>query len=261
MESAAFDLPRILRETFVERIEYRDELASTNDLALQLAGTGGGELPLLVLAGRQTGGRGRGANRWWASDGALTFSLLLDSRAADLPPHDWPRISLTTALAAAHTLRQLLPQREVRLKWPNDVYLQRHKVCGILVENAPRQPDRIVIGVGLNVNNSFAAAPPDLQGVGTSLIDAAGAPFDRTGVLIALLDQLATGLATIGAAAAGLADRWRELCLLEGRTVQVAQGARHVVGVCQGIDDEGALLLQTEGGIQRCLAGVVARIY
>ena len=82
-----FDGARICRETAVKRVELYDELPSTNDVALELAATRpAADFPLLVLAARQTGGRGRGDHRWWATAGALTFSLVLDTEAWQLVP-------------------------------------------------------------------------------------------------------------------------------------------------------------------------------
>ena len=75
------DINRILRETFVVEAEHREELGSTNDRALERAKQGATHLPLLVIADRQTAGRGRGGNRWWTGPGSLAFSLLLH------PPH------------------------------------------------------------------------------------------------------------------------------------------------------------------------------
>ena len=81
-----FDLPRLLAETFIQRIEFHEELPSTNDLALRLAVDETLATPLLVLADRQTAGRGRGVNRWWSNDGALTFTLVGDFVGAAVAP-------------------------------------------------------------------------------------------------------------------------------------------------------------------------------
>ena len=77
------DINRILRETFVVEVEHHDELGSTNDRAMQRAKQGASRLPLLVIADRQTAGRGRGGNRWWTGPGSLAFSLLLESAAVE----------------------------------------------------------------------------------------------------------------------------------------------------------------------------------
>ena len=260
-QSHEFDVAQICRETAVRRVELHDALPSTNDLALQLAATVPPEdLPLLVLAVRQTGGRGRGNHRWWAADGALTFSLLLDTQALRIEPRQWPRVSLATGIAVARALVSQLPDQNVRVKWPNDVYIRGRKVCGILTENAPRQPQRLVIGIGVNVNNTWREAPAELQAVGTSLADVAQRTLLPHEILLDLLGHLLQSLADVAGDSFPLSDTWRELCLLEGHTVTVQAGGNRMTGVCQGIDDEGALLLHTDTGIQRCVAGSVIEI-
>lgn len=264
-----FDAARICRETVVRQVRWYEELPSTSDLALQQAATAlADDLPLLVLASRQTGGRGRGPHRWWAAAGALTFSLVLDTAALELAPQRWPRVSLATGIAVAQTVRDQLsasnamPGRgQVQVKWPNDVFVGERKICGILAENVPQHPQRLVIGIGLNVNNSWRQAPEDLQGVGTSLCDLADQPFSAETILIDLLQRLQQTLLAVAADTFPLTETWRELCMLQGCTVTVESGNQLTSGVCQGIDDDGALLLQSEGGIQRCLAGSIARIH
>src|SRR5438309_3216915 len=86
--SLQFDLDRIRRQTFVRHVESHDVLASTNDRGIELAGEPNIPTPLLILAGEQTAGRGRGANRWWWGPGALTFSLVFDPRQ-DLAARGW----------------------------------------------------------------------------------------------------------------------------------------------------------------------------
>ena len=120
----SFDLPRILADTFVRRVEYRDELDSTSDLALRWAAEANSERPLLVLADRQLRGRGRGENRWWTGQGALTFSLVVDISLLRQQSPAWPRVSLATALAVCEAILERWPHHDVRIKWPNDVFLQ-----------------------------------------------------------------------------------------------------------------------------------------
>jgi BirA family biotin operon repressor/biotin-[acetyl-CoA-carboxylase] ligase len=256
---AAFDIEHIEAATFVKRVVYRHRLGSTNDLALQIVAAGEVEYPLLVLADQQVRGRGRGENQWWAGRGALTFTLLVD--AAARPKRTWPQISLSTGIAVCSALLDLLPEFSVQLKWPNDVFLQSRKVCGVLVETSPAQPEALIIGIGVNVNNSLAEANEALQSTATSLADVARREWDRTEVLIKILQHLESGLRQLETDQLQLSESWRRLCMLQGRTLCVESGTQRWVGVCQGIDDQGALLLQTDSGVQRCFAGVVAKIF
>lgn len=257
---AAFDIDRILAETMVRHVEYRPEIPSTNDLAISLASANANIFPSLTITDRQTGGRGRGSNRWWATDGALTFSLTLDTQALQLEPRDWPKMSLTTGLSVCEMLDGLVTDRRIHLKWPNDVYLEGRKVCGVLVETIAQRPRLIVIGIGINVNNSFAGAPQELLSSATSLIDITARSFELTEVLIRQLQHIERRIASVVANSEDLAEAWRARCMLEGRTLSIDLGTRRLTGVCHGIDDEGALIIQAEGGIERCFAGVVSQI-
>jgi BirA family biotin operon repressor/biotin-[acetyl-CoA-carboxylase] ligase len=255
LEASCFSLAQIAAESGIAALEFQPEVASTNDWALSLAGDEQRQWPLLVLTARQTGGRGRGANRWWSGAGALTFSLVVDAAAWRLPLERWPQIALASGLAVCDALQGLYPPGLFGLKWPNDVYLGGRKLCGILVE-APAQGGRVVIGVGINVNNTFAAAPAELQQTATSLCDAAAAEFDLSEALIAVLRQMLSRLAALGSGPALAAD-FSRYCLLTGRTVQVETGRQRWLGRCLGIDGDGALLVQTAAGLQRIVAGTV----
>ncbi|MFP6764014.1 MAG: hypothetical protein VB858_10355, partial [Planctomycetaceae bacterium] len=113
-----FDTGKLLQDTFSAGIVFRRECVSTNDLALKLAEQAE-HLPLLVVTDCQTGGRGRGRNTWWAGEGCLTFSLLLEPATFGINSRSWPLISLITAIAVADTLSEFSSAVPVGLKWPN----------------------------------------------------------------------------------------------------------------------------------------------
>lgn len=253
------DLERLRAVPFLAGLEYHEEIGSTNDQAGRLAAEPHLELPHLVLAARQTAGRGRGGNAWWSAEGALTFSLLLDAKALGIASQRLPTVSLRTGLGVLRGLELFLPRAAWHVKWPNDVYLEHRKVCGILAE-VPR-PDRLVVGIGINVNNSFAAAPPDVQGRAVAMCQLAGQPLPLVEVLAAVLGSLAETLLDDGSAsAANWLELWPQYCLLTGRKVEVEQGQRRYSGACEGIDADGALLLATPSGPQRLLSGVVVSV-
>ena len=120
-------------------------------------------------ARHQTAGRGRGKHTWWSAEGALTFSVLLEPSTLGIHTRSWPQLSLATAVAICDALAVELRQYEVasampRIKWPNDVLIDGRKVCGILIES-PAQPGVrrrcLVVGIGVNVNNSWKTAPAE----------------------------------------------------------------------------------------------------
>ena len=253
-------ISQIVAETFVKQVEFHAEIGSTNDRALDLAVADvSPQTPLLVWALQQTAGRGRGANRWWASEGALTFSLLLDSADLNLPQSRWPQVSLTAGLAVCAALQDLSPQADISLKWPNDVFFDGRKICGILVEIPPRQSGKLVIGIGINVNNSFDDAPPELLTKATALCDVSQRTWELSAVLIAIMQHLAEHLRRLSVSDPTLSARWDELCYLRGRTVQHQVGDRVTLGVCQGVDRDGALLLRTETDLVRVMGGVITQ--
>jgi BirA family transcriptional regulator, biotin operon repressor / biotin---[acetyl-CoA-carboxylase] ligase len=235
-------------------IEAHEVIASTNDRALELAADGHLALPFLVAAERQTAGRGRGANRWWSSPGSLAFSVVVESPTSEVDPARRPRIALVAGLAVCEAIETLLPGCEVRVKWPNDVYVAGRKVCGILVES---RPPRVVVGIGINVNNAAAEAPAELRGTVISLRDAGGRAFDRTDVLTGVLRRLCASLGEFERGEDDLLSRWAPRCFLTGRIVRIESGGRATDGRCRGIDEEGALMLDTEAGLSRHVAGAV----
>src|SRR5690606_33648753 len=133
-------------------------------------------------------GRGRGANRWWSADGALTFSLIID--AGPIPAERRPLVSLVAGGAVCEIVAAALPAADVRLKWPNDVYVAGRKAGGILVEVPHEAPDLLVIGIGLNVNVSLRDAPEDVQQRATALCDVTGEILSINEILVAALHRL-----------------------------------------------------------------------
>ena len=251
------DLDQILATTFVSRIEFRERLPSTNDLAVELAVAAEAALPLLVITNRQTAGRGRGENSWWAEAGSLAFSLVWRPAVDDVPQRLWPQVSLHVALGVGWAIEQLLGPQTAQLKWPNDVYLLDRKVCGILVELPASAPGTFIVGVGLNVNNCLSEAPAQLAHQAIALCQVADRPLQLAQVLAFVLEGIAEQLDTLATEPAALRSTWHERCLLTGRQVRLDLGTRQIYGLCQGIAADGALLVDTQAGTERCYGGVV----
>lgn len=202
---------------------------STNERARALAAAGAPH-GTLVTAGEQSAGRGRQGREWAAPAGsAVLMSVVLREFEETLP------------LAAAVAVCDAVPV-EAAIKWPNDVLAGDGKLAGILVEGRPRE-GWAVLGIGLNV----AAAPPGLPA--TSL-RALGADVEVEAVLEALLGALDRRLGEDGGA---VLAAWRERDALLGRQVRWREGA----GTAAGIDDSGALLVDTGAGRVTLDAGEV----
>ena len=166
----------------------------------------------LIVAESQTKGRGRGANRWWSSEGALTFSMILSTKSYEVTENRLPLVSLTVGLSICQIVRQMLPSAAVGLKWPNDVYVDERKLCGILIE-APFQ-DHLVVGVGLNVNNTFHQAPMDVRHLGIALVDISNMEYDRRDILKRLITQIETQLKRLSHDCVRLTSEWKKYDIL-----------------------------------------------
>ena len=246
-----------MASTFVRRAEWLDEIGSTNDRALQLAGDSSVETPCLIGATRQILGRGRGANRWWSGDGTLMFSTLFDMPQLGIAQCLWPQFSLVTGLTVAETLEVFLPQTTVGLKWPNDVWLAGRKVCGILIEQPDRAPGRLVAGLGWNVNTSLLAAPDDLRAIATSMRDVSGHAFRAEDILVCFLQRWEANLESLASGGFDLIANWNRFCVLRDHRARVSTGEAELTGDCRGIAADGALLVDDGEVTRRCYAGPV----
>lgn len=258
------DLERLESETFVAAIDFHESLGSTSDRAIELCRAAELTTPLLVLANEQTAGRGRGANRWWAASGAITFSLVIDAAEMGLRLDALPQVSLATGIALCEALSAREPQLDFRLKWPNDLfasgpYGQPRKLAGILLERPPGAAPRLVIGIGVNVNNSHAEAPEDIRQRATSLCDLSSRQHELCDVLIDILKHLESLLGLLATGTIDLPELWHPHCLLRGRDIEALSGNRTVTGRCHGIDAEGALLVNQAGTMQRLFSATIER--
>jgi len=206
---------------------------STNERAKALADAGALH-GTLVTADEQAAGRGRQGREWTAPPGSSVLMSLVLREFDELLP-------LTAAVAVC----QALPS-EAGLKWPNDVWIDRRKVAGILVEGRP-QEGWAVLGIGLNVTTK--EFPPELAETATSL-HLAGIDAGRDQVLAELLRSLSEWL---GAPPDAVLSAWRSRDALKGERVRWSGGE----GTADGIDDSGALLVQTSDGPVTLDAGEV----
>jgi BirA family transcriptional regulator, biotin operon repressor / biotin---[acetyl-CoA-carboxylase] ligase len=206
---------------------------STNERAKELA-VAGAPHGTLVTADEQTAGRGRQGREWTAPPrSAVLMSLVL--RELD------ERLPLTAAVAVCDALPV-----DAAIKWPNDVWIDGRKVAGILVEGRP-QEGWAVLGIGLNVGTE--RFPDDLADTATSL-RLAGLRRSPEEVLCDVLSSLDEWL---GAPPARVLEAWRSRDALKGEGVRWSDGE----GVAGGIDDSGALLVETADGRVSLDAGEV----
>lgn len=249
--------------TFVRTWIHRETVESTSDLAKELVLGGLDALPLVVTAGRQTRGRGRGEHVWWSDEGSLTLTVVIDPRTYGMRPDHEPRIALATAVAVVGAINPLISPYTAGIRWPNDVEVDGRKVGGLLPERIDVEGKlRIAVGVGLNVLTRTAQAPPQIRAMAVSLAELASSPLDRddlSKIRDDLLERFDSSLRQLSSDDATLAERWSELDTLRGERLRVALGPRIVAGTGRGIDAEGALLVDVDGEVIPFFGGQILR--
>jgi BirA family biotin operon repressor/biotin-[acetyl-CoA-carboxylase] ligase len=215
---------------------------STNERAKELADAGAPH-GTVVTADEQTAGRGRQGRSWVAPPGS---AILMSAVVREL--ESMPMLPLAAALAVADAAEASAPVR-CEIKWPNDVWIERRKLAGILVEGRPAA-GWAVVGIGLNVLTPRDAFPPELRETATSLAAASDTRPSVAQTLGTLLDALD---ARLEAEPADTLSAWRERDALRGERISWGEGE----GVAAGIDDAGSLLVDTDAGRVTLGAGEV----
>lgn len=238
------------------QLEVHDSLPSTNSYLMQNISTTAHAT--CVAANLQTSGRGRRGRSWHAGLGAgLTFSLLwrFQCGASSLSG-----LSLAVGVALMRSLHEL-GISSARLKWPNDVLIEREKLAGILIElqGDMEGPSTAVIGVGINLK-----LPDQLkQQIDQPVTDLAGAmndtvnPNQLLGVLLKHLTEVLVEFEQGGFT--GLRDEWSQHHAYHEQDVRMLMpDGRAIQGVVEGITEDGSLLVKTEAGLQRFMSGEIS---
>ncbi|MEW6188109.1 MAG: biotin--[acetyl-CoA-carboxylase] ligase [Thermodesulfobacteriota bacterium] len=253
--------PELIRQQLKTRllgkgIHHYPRIDSTNIQARIMAAEGVEEGTLLV-AEFQEKGRGRLDRRWQSPPGRnLLFSLIL---RPEWSPREAFYGTVLASVSLCRAIREVTGV-EAGIKWPNDIYTGDKKLAGILTEMAA-DPDRIeymIIGVGVNCNWSPPHPPPGGQPA-TSLYKESGNKVSRLILLTAFL-SLAEELyeQTLQSGTVVLRKEWERFSLTNNRRVTLSNGQNQWSGICLGIDDQGALILQlAEGRQEKFLTGDV----
>jgi BirA family transcriptional regulator, biotin operon repressor / biotin---[acetyl-CoA-carboxylase] ligase len=216
------------------------ECGSTNDEAAKLARAGAAH-GTIVIAERQTAGRGRDGRVWHSPLGNIYLSAVL--RPA-LAPNDVPPLTLAIGIGACDAAREF--GAHAQLKWPNDLYVAGKKLAGVLVEAQSQgsKLESVIAGIGVNL-----ATTPDL-----ATATALGAGIDREQFVARLLAHVEHWIDRyIAAGISAIVPAWRERMLADLRL-----HAGELVGTLAGLDDDGALLLRTDDGeLHRIRSGAV----
>ncbi len=233
---------------------HLSRVTSTMDVAREWVNAGRHAPPFWVLADEQTAGRGRQGRGWRSLPGNLHATGVF---ATARPLHELPSLALVAGLAVIDTvIPQLMQPDRLRLKWPNDVLLGERKLAGILCESERRERDALVL-VGIGVN--LAHAPRDVDLPATALASEGVVPpapetfLFRLARVFAHLQQSweASGFAALKA-------RYEQWMWGRGQKVVISDetaGEGRIAGELAGIDEDGALLLETAAGRVRVVSG------
>ncbi|MDR0902964.1 MAG: biotin--[acetyl-CoA-carboxylase] ligase, partial [Opitutaceae bacterium] len=229
-------------------LEYPGQIDSTNDEAARLLAAGR-PTPLVVIARRQTKGRGRFGRAWHSeANGNLYISFAFRPRLAPVRMQTftlWMGVHICDFLAA-------FTGTAPGIKWPNDILFDNRKAGGILTE-ARMDSDHIrdiVLGLGLNLNSDPAHWPEELTRLATSIVEQSGAPVDTNKFTAALITRVLSAYEQFVAEPAPdiFADLWKKYDLLRGRAVTILNGGERVTGAVIGVDAEGSLILRAAAG-------------
>lgn len=252
----AYDLKRLRQHVTPTHLLHARMVGSTNDWAKREVESGAVEAPALVLADRQSAGRGRGANTWWSADGNLTATFVV-AQNTNLA---FGFVPLLAGLAVRRALVRVTGCDAICLKWPNDLIATGRKIAGLLCERLRRVD---LIGVGVNVNASVDTAPADLPGRITSLRELTATQWDLTDVVCEIGDELNRVLAVESDRAVRemlqeySANHWPT-----GKEVELIDSdqAAHLAGRCRGLDHHGRLIVETKTGVHAVLTGSIVSV-
>lgn len=240
----------ILRTGWLGRdLVVLSEVGSTNEAMMRLAREGKGKNGAVILAERQSEGRGRLSRPWASPEGGVWMSMIL---RPDLPLSELYRINMALSVAICRAIDSLFGLK-LEIKWPNDLLVSERKICGILME-VMAQVDRldcVVAGIGINANNDASAFPSEWHS--TSLFSELGRPVDREELIAAIL--LEAEAALDGMLGPAIYEEWRRRSCTLHRRVRIASQSGDLEGTVVDLDRDGALLLKCNGEIRRVLAG------
>ena len=233
---------QLATHTIGRRIVLHDVVASTNATLRELAEAGAPE-GTVILADRQTAGRGRGRTTWFSPAGVNLYASIL------LRPSIQAAAASTLTFVASLALADSVQKLGIKagVKWPNDVMVQERKVAGVRAELITRGSavDYIVLGVGVNLNVTHEVLRVGLgetaQGA-TSLREELGHPVDLNGFTASFLTDFERRLDTYRAnGRPSIVAEWRDLDVVTGRRVEIREGSKVIVGRALGVDATGHL--------------------
>ena len=223
-------------------ILYYPEVSSTMDTAKELARKDCPDFTV-VVAGRQTRGRGRLKRQWLSDDGGLYFTMVL---RPDIPVLLSSRVNFLASLTLARVLRELF-QIDAAVKWPNDILVDGHKISGMLSE-LEAETDRVLfisIGMGINVNNDPSGAEP----AASSLKKITGREISKKMLLGRFLAEFEERLKR--ADFENVISEWKRYTVTLNRRVKIVTHKEVSEGLAVDVEQDGALILELADGTRK----------
>ncbi|TDT50317.1 biotin--[acetyl-CoA-carboxylase] ligase [Fonticella tunisiensis] len=251
------ELKNLLTTNYIGRkIVYLESTTSTNDIAKEYAEKGEKE-GLVVIAEVQTKGRGRMGRRW-ITPGRDSISITILLRP-EISPYMAPSITPVLAVSVVEMLREITGF-EIGIKWPNDVVLDRKKVCGILTEMSAEIDvvKYIIVGIGINVNQE--TFDNEIENIATSLRKYSGKKYDRKAILSGILNRFERNYELFKKEGIGpFIEDLKKYSVLIGKKVLISGINEEYEAEAIDIDDDGALLVRLENGdVKKVLSGDVS---
>ncbi len=237
-----------------KKINYLPETTSTNDWAIKEIEKGAGRGDLF-LADFQMAGHGRLGRNWESPAGKNILVSLMDALPSD--PAKAPHLTLVAGAAFCDGINSHCPGITVKLKWPNDLFLDGKKMGGVLSVRHPDAP-LVVIGIGLNVNANVSDFSPDIREESTSLKISQGRECERELLLSACLNHYEKWRGIYDQKGfLPILDYWKGHSFILGKKVKVVEVNQSYEGVAQDMDSDGFLLVKTGEVLKKVVSGDV----
>lgn len=250
-------------ECLCRKVEAFDTIDSTNTKAKQLAEMGEPE-GTLIVSDEQTAGKGRRGRKWCSKKGANVFMTLLIR--PKIEPKYLSGITLLAAMSVAGAIKEVCDANTM-IKWPNDIVLEKKKICGILTEMSSEMNyvNYAVIGIGININDD--EIPDEIRQNASSIYLETGKKTNRNELAAKVIEKFdgyyKRFLETKDLSA--FTDEYNSMLISMDKEVKVLYGMAETAreeeaetGIARGIDSEGALLVETKDGIKSIVSGEVS---
>ena len=244
-----------LRTKFLgQQIEYYTRLKSTNEEAWELFNDDA-QPGTVVITDNQFGGKGRNSRSWFTiANKSLSFSILIKK---EIPIKLCGWIPIITALSIERGLQNF--QIQTSFKWPNDILLDRKKMGGVLIESKVKGTlvNKLIIGIGLNINESKDELDSSISEVATSLHIHSGKIFQRERILAAVLNEMEQIIEEFPKNIDKICENWITNCDHLDKKIQFHSGSDVISGVFKGLGENGSAIIKTNQSEQEFHSGEI----